>query len=168
MCTSSNPTQFFACFRISQTDCVWTTFWRRQSNLISPSRYSVCANGRFARPIKTRMRCLLFTPRAEIVRSPLEPRQLVQQTDLLATSVTQPIQKLFRRDQIDAAETFCEPIVDRLHAGDGLGTTALSAPQVGEARCGAQRQRQPTLLVGKIQRPPEEILRWFRSGRRGL
>jgi hypothetical protein len=80
----------------------------------------------------------------------------------------QHIQKLLRRDQISRTETLRKAVVDRLEAGDGVGGTALMVQQAGEARGGSQLPRQCRLLVRKIERLPEEVLRLFRGGRNGL
>ena len=77
-------------------------------------------------------------------------------------------QNPLRRHQIGCVETFCEPIVDRLQADDGLGVTALIAQQAGEACGGSQLPRQCLLLVRKIERLPEEVLRRFSGGRSSL
>src|SRR5216683_192767 len=87
----------------------------------------------------------------------------VPTADLLATGVAQPIQKLFRRDQIGGAETFRKPSVNRLKARDGVRRVALIAQQTGEARGRAQLPGQCLLLARFIERLPEEALRSFGS-----
>ena len=106
-------------------------------------------------------------PKADILPHLADVR-FVPTADLPATGVAQPIQKLFRRDQIGGAKSLREAVVDRLKAGDGLGLTVLVAQQAREARRGAQLPRQRRLLVRKIERLPEEVLRRFRDGRSGL
>src|SRR5260370_35574175 len=59
----------------------------------------------------------------------------VPTADLPATGVAQPIQKLFRRDQIGGAQNFPGPAVNPPNARDGGRRGGLIAQQGGEARC---------------------------------